>query len=239
MVTTETFRIELGDGHFVVGDERRGAGPCYVFLHGLASVRAGEKSTSLLTHAAAAGRGFVRFDLRGHGESSGRIGRVAVSELIADTIAVLERTGPAWLVGSSLGGLVGAYAAAARPDLVRRLALLAPAFGLMPRLRERLDPQGRLWTSQGDGFHVEERVIADALALDERGLPARLSVPTLLVHGTADETIPPVVSQHFFAAMQTPHKQLWLVPDGDHRLNTAAAEIWQRLDHFPVDARGA
>ncbi|MEZ6036151.1 MAG: alpha/beta fold hydrolase [Planctomycetota bacterium] len=236
MVTTETFRIELGDGHHLVGDERRGAGPRYVFLHGLASMRAGEKSSSLLAHAAANGRGFVRFDLRGHGESSGRIGRVAVSELIADTILVLERFGPAWLIGSSLGGLVGAYAAAARPDLVQRLALLAPAFGLMPRLRERLDPQGRLWTSQGDGYHVEERVIADAQGLDERGLPARITVPTLVVHGTADETIPPIVSQHFFAGMPTPHKQLWLVPDGDHRLNTVATEIWQRLDRLPVDA---
>lgn len=231
-MTTEPFRIDLGDGHFVVGDERPGDGPWYVFLHGLASVREGEKSASLLAHAAARGRGFLRFDMRGHGESSGRLGRVSVTALIADALRILERTGPAVLVGSSLGGLVATHAAAARPDLVHALALLAPAFGLMPRIRDRLDEHGRMWTSQGDAFFVEADVIADAEALDERSLPARLQVPTLLVHGTADEVIPHAVSERFHAAITHPQKDLWIVPDGDHRLNTVAAAIWRRIDEL-------
>ncbi len=235
-MSTVPFRLELDDGHFVVGDEHPGEPPSYVFLHGLGSVRAGEKSASLLAHAQRRGRGFLRFDLRGHGESSGRLGRVAVSELIADTMRVLERVGPATLVGSSLGGLVGAHAAAARPDLVRSLALLAPALGLMPDLASRLDHRGRMWTSNGIGFFVEPRVLDDARTLDERGLPLRLSTPTLVVHGTADEVIPPTVSERFFAAIPHAHKQLWVVPGGDHRLNTVAPEIWRRLDAL-VDGR--
>ncbi len=224
------FRLDLGGGEFVIGDELAGNGPAYVFLHGLGSARCGEKSTSLLAHATANGRPFLRFDLRGHGESSSRIGKVAVSELITDVVRVLERAGPAVVVGSSLGGLVGAYATAARPDLVRGLALLAPALGLMSNLAERLDAQGRLWTSEGQGFAVEARVLADAKALDERALPGRLRVPTFVVHGTADDVIPHRVSERFFAAITHPDKQLWLVPDGDHRLNTVATTIWQRLD---------
>jgi pimeloyl-ACP methyl ester carboxylesterase len=224
------FRLDMAPGEFVVGDELPGARPGYLFLHGLGSVRAGEKSTSLLAHARARGRAFLRIDLRGHGESSSRIGKVAVSELVADVVQVLERTHPAIVVGSSLGGLVGAYAAAARPDLVSALALLAPALGLMSNLAARLDPQGRLWTSEGNGYRVEERVLADAQALDERGLPARLHVPTLVVHGTDDDVIPPVVSERFFAGVAAVRKQLWIVPGGDHRLNTVAAAIWQRVD---------
>lgn len=230
MSALRPFRLDLGAGEFLVGDEAPGERPGYLFLHGLGSVRAGEKSTSLLAHAQASGRAFLRVDLRGHGESSNRIGKVAVSELIADVMKVLERQGPTIVVGSSLGGLVGAYAAAARPDLVRALALLAPAFGLMSNLAARLDAQGRLWTREGQGFTVEPRVLADAKALDEQGLPRRILVPTLVVHGTADDVIPPLVSERLFAALAAPKKQLWIVPGGDHRLTTVAEEIWRRLD---------
>jgi abhydrolase domain-containing protein 10 len=230
--TVAAFRLDLGSGEFVAGDELRGEAPTYVFLHGLGSVRSGEKSTSLFAHAQRLGRGCVRFDQRGHGESSGRLGVTLVSELITDAIRVLERTGPAVVVGSSLGGFVGAFAAAARPDLVRALALLAPALGLMTNLEALLDPAGRLWTSDGRGFVVEPRVLADAKTLDEKRLPARLRTPTLVVHGTADAVIPCQVSERFFAAIAAPHKELWLVPDGDHRLNTVAEAIWARLDRL-------
>lgn len=234
-MATTAFRIELDGGHYLVGDERQGARPNYVFLHGLASVRAGEKSASLLAHAAARGQGFVRFDMRGHGESSGQLGQVSVSELIDDAERVLARSGPANVIGSSLGGLVAAHLAARRPDLVRRLALLAPAFGLMPHIREHIDANDYMHTSEGPSFHVEPHVIEDAERLDERGLPQRLQVPTLLVHGTDDDIIPPQTSERFFAAMPYPNKQLWLVPGGDHRLNTVADEIWQRIDALPTD----
>lgn len=230
MSTLQPFRLDLGGGEFVVGDALPGAQPGYLFLHGLGSVRCGEKSTSLLAHATARGRACLRVDLRGHGESSGRIGKVAVSEIIDDVVRVLQRTGPAIVVGSSLGGLVGAYAAASHPQLVRTLALLAPALGLMGNLADRLDPQGRLWTRDGQGFRVEERVLADARALDEKALPGRLCVPTLVVHGTADDVIPHRASERFFAAIPDPRKRLWVVPGGDHRLNTVASEIWNRLD---------
>lgn len=230
MSALRAFRLDLGGGEHLVGDEAPGERPGYLFLHGLGSVRAGEKSTSLMAHAQAAGRAFLRIDMRGHGESSNRIGKVAVSELIADVVKVLECRGPTIVVGSSLGGLVGAHAAAARPDLVHALALLAPALGLMSNLAARLDAQGRLWTREGQGFTVEPRVLADAKALDEQGLPRRILVPTLVVHGTADDVIPTLVSERFFAALAAPRKQLWLVPDGDHRLNTVAEQIWRRLD---------
>ncbi len=225
-----SFRLDLGPGEHVAGDELPGEAPPYLFLHGLGSARKGEKSTSLLAHAQARGRGFLRFDMRGHGESSGRLGRVTIGELIQDTLRVLEHTGPAVVAGSSLGGLVGAYAAAARPELVRALALLAPALGLLADLGAMLDARGRLWTNDGQGFVVEPRVLADAKALDEHGLAARLCVPVLVVHGAADDVIPFRASERLFAAIPHAQKQLWIVPGGDHRLNTFVGEIWRRLD---------
>ncbi|MBL8755872.1 MAG: alpha/beta fold hydrolase [Planctomycetes bacterium] len=232
------FQSDRGAGEFVVGDELPGSGPAYVFVHGLGSVRAGEKSTSLLAHAGTLGRAFLRYDQRGHGESSGRIGLTRVSDLIGDLVHLLGRTGPAIVVGSSLGGLVGAYAAVARPDLVRALALLAPALGLLRHLDRRLDPQGRLWTREGSGFRVEPEVLREAMTLPEDTLPQRLHVPTLVVHGTDDDVIPWRASERFFAAIAHPRKRFWLVPGGDHRLNTFAAAIWQHVDELVAESSG-
>ncbi|MEO6593458.1 MAG: alpha/beta hydrolase, partial [Planctomycetota bacterium] len=100
----QPFMLDLGFGERIVGDLHKGRPPSYLFLHGLGSVRIGEKSNSLLDHAVSNDRGFLRIDLRGHGESTGRLGGVAVSELIADTVAVLERMaserlGPTVVVG--------------------------------------------------------------------------------------------------------------------------------------------
>ena len=231
-MVTLPYRLDLGAGDFVIGDELPGERPYYVFLHGLGSVRAGEKSESLFQHARSRGHGSLRFDLRGHGESSGRIGNVAISELVADTQRVLEHTGPAYLVGSSLGGLVSALVAAEQPNSVARLALLAPAFGLLRNLAAFVDASGMMSTNDGPRFEVAPRVLDDALQVDERNLPRRINVPTIIAHGTADDVIPHQVSEQFFGELASASKQLWLVPNGDHRLNTVATEIWRRLDEL-------
>lgn len=228
------FRLDLGDGEFLVGDELPGRPPPYVYLHGMGSIRQGQKSDSLFARAAATGRAALRIDQRGHGASSGRIGELPVSLLIADAIRLLERTGPAVVVGSSLGGMVATHVAVNRPDLVPGLCLLAPAFGLMADLERRLDAAGRLWTSSGLGFVVAPHVLADARALAavEADLPARLRVPTLIVHGTADDVVPVSASERFVSALRTPRHALWLVPGGDHRLSDHADAIWPRLDEL-------
>ena len=226
----ERFELRPAPGERIVGDRLLGATPNYLFLHGLGSVRAGEKSTALLAHARTRGRGCLRFDFRGHGESTGRIGHATISELIGDTHAILDGNTPAILVGSSLGGLVAAFVAAARPADVVGLVLIAPALGFLPRMERRLHPAGRLRTSQDYAFTVDPRVLADARQLDEELLPTRLPMPVLIAHGTADDTVPPVLSERFFAAIPHPRKELWLVPGGDHRLNQPIAAIWRRMD---------
>lgn len=227
---TRPFELDLGAGERIAGDELPGDRPGYLYLHGLGSIRTGEKSDSLLAHARARGRAFLRVDLRGHGESSGRIGSVTIGELIVDVQRLLERTGPVVVVGSSLGGLVGAFASAARPDLVRGLCLIAPALGFLANLERLLDPQGRMWTREGASFRVEPRVLADARQLDEDSLPGRLAVPTFIVHGTADDVVPHRASERFFAAIPAARKDLWIVAGGDHRLSGFAAATWPRLD---------
>ncbi len=229
---TATTILAPAPGERVVVERLAGTTPGYVFLHGLGSVRAGEKSAALLEHARRQERAFTRFDFRGHGESTGTIGVVTMSELLVDAGLVLDLAGPSILVGSSLGALVAAHLAAARPSQVRALALLAPAFGFLPRMRNRLDGHGRLRTSEGMEFIVHERALKDAASHDEAGLPQKLSMPVFLAHGTQDELVPCTLSQAFFDGLAQQSKELWLVPGGDHRLNHEIAAILARMDAF-------
>lgn len=232
---SQDFRIEFDSDQHIAGDHQPGESPGYLFLHGLGSVRGGEKSESLMHYAAQRGLAFTRCDFRGHGDSSGTIGQVTIGELIDDTIRILERVGPTVIVGSSLGGLVGMFAAARRPELVTGLALIAPALGFLRRLERSVDEGGRMWMSDGRSFPVNQRVLEDAEKLDERGVPGELTVPTLVVHGDADETVPHSYSQRFFDAIPHANKELWIVPGGDHRLTTVADEMWRRLDALLAD----
>lgn len=233
---TTPFELRLDQGGALRGDALAGIEPGYLYLHGLGSVRVGEKSNSLLQHARAGNRAFLRYDQRGHGDSPGRLGEVTISELVHDLVRVLEHTGPRVLFGSSLGGLVAAFAAAARPELVRGLGLLAPAFHFLADLERHLDTEGRFWTGSGVGFVVARHVLDDARALDEAGLPRRLPMPVLVAHGTADAVVPTRASERFFEALPQTAKELWLVPDGDHRLNAVADAIWPRLDRLVAGA---
>lgn len=235
---TRAFALPVAGGE-IRGDELPGSEPGYLFVHGLGSVRRGLKSDSLLLHAAQRRRRFLRIDQRGHGESSGRIGQVKVSTLVDDVRRVVQHMESCVVVGSSLGGLVAAFAAVAEPQRVRGLCLIAPAFGLLANLERRLDARGELQTSNGLSFPVLSEVLADAhaLALAEPSLPFDLVVPTLVVHGTNDDVIPPIFSERFFATIRHAQKDLWIVDGGDHRLVDHAAETWLRLDRL-VDSRG-
>ncbi len=96
-----------------------GDGPPIVLLHGLM----GRGSTWW-----GASRWLARYgrvlapDARGHGRSGGG-GPWTTGRFAADVVTVLESTGPATVVGHSMGGLHALAAAAARPDLVRRLVV--------------------------------------------------------------------------------------------------------------------
>jgi pimeloyl-ACP methyl ester carboxylesterase len=63
--------------------------------------------------------GFGRTPIRECGGTVGRGGRLVIS--------LLEETGPAVLVGNSMGGAISVGVAARRPDLVRGLVLVDPA----------------------------------------------------------------------------------------------------------------
>lgn len=227
-------RVELSPepGVSVAVDLLAGNPPAYVYMHGMSSTRLGEKSNVLLERARRRGRGFARFDFRGHGESSGSLTDLTLTDLIADTTTVLRRVGPSLLVGSSLGALVAAWAATRNPDLVSGLTMLAPALGFLPQIA-RATQQGQpvqLQDSEGAELIFTQRAIQDSMSYDEETLPTLLAMPTLIVHGQLDESVPFHLSQRFCDALPHDRKDLWLIPEGGHRLTELIDEIYDRMD---------
>jgi len=76
----------------------------------------------------------IRFDLRGHGKSTGAVEPYLISDLAADAVAVLDalEVPRANVFGASLGGLVAADLAAHYPDRVDHLILAATGMQLGP-----------------------------------------------------------------------------------------------------------
>ncbi|HWK26849.1 MAG TPA: alpha/beta fold hydrolase [Solirubrobacter sp.] len=85
-----------------------------VFLHGLA----GSRMTYAWLPDVVAGHEVVRPDLRGHGEAARTPGAYLISDYAQDALEVLRATGPAFVVGHSLGGAAAWCVAQRAPELV-------------------------------------------------------------------------------------------------------------------------
>jgi len=100
--------------------ESEGSGEPVLFLHGVSGAGATYRWLTL------DGRRVVRLTFRGHGASARRPGTYRVTDYAEDALSVLEETGPAAIVGHSLGGVTAWTVAQQRPDLVTRLFLEDP-----------------------------------------------------------------------------------------------------------------
>ena len=223
------------------------AGRSYVYLHGLRSVRGGQKSQALRSIASRHTSGsFSCFDARAHGDSGGRMQDLTLGTWIEDAVCALNCVDSHHgsrshvLVGSSLGGLVAAHVAAREPRRVAALVLLAPAFGFFTRLEEHVG------TGAGSGdILVPSRYVAGGVItlsrrlLDLKGLPdeGRLAaalghIPLFCAHGRRDDVVPCASTQAFFANVPGERKRLLVLDDGDHRLTDHIGFIFEEMESF-------
>lgn len=107
-----------------VYDHRPGGGPTLVFLH----YWGGSARTWSPVVDRLAGRSTLSIDFRGWSRSRGLRGPYTLEQLAEDTIAVVQAAGidDHVLVGHSLGGKVAQLVAAARPQGLVGLVLVAP-----------------------------------------------------------------------------------------------------------------
>ena len=211
-------------------------GPRWLYLHGFASGRNSSKGVALAKHYEARGVHLERLDLR-----LPSLERLQLSHALAAVRAAIG--GPrdrAVVFGSSLGGLTAALTAQEEPR-VCALVLLAPAFELVPRWQRRMgEARWRAWEEGGwleiDDYQEQRKTrLAFEFARDAAEVEARLGrwpdvrVPTLVIHGRNDETVPIEGSRRWAAGKR--HVRLVEVDDG-HELVASLGLIQDEADDF-------
>ncbi len=206
--------------------------PGVVFIHGLRSDMDGGKAERLHAFCAARGQAYVRFDCRGHGQSSGVFEKTVLSDWADDALLVLDRLteGPQIVVGSSMGGWLMLLAAIARPERVLGAVGIAAAPDFTRRFqadlstadRAALKRDGRLGrpTSYDPNPYIFTQALlddGDARSVLDRPIPYQGRLR--LLHGMQDDAVPWELALEIAAKVETPDVRAHLLKDGDHRLS--------------------
>ena len=225
-------RLKRPDGEEIAWRRVDGAGPPLVWLGGFRSDMAGTKAQALADWALAKGRGYVRFDYLGHGESSGAFERGTITRWREDSLAVIDEltAGPLVLVGSSMGGWLACLAAAARPERMAGLVLIAPAPDFTEKLmapemsqaaRAEMAETG-VWrrpSEYGDPYPITRELLEDGARWSIVPGPVPVEVPVRILQGGADSDVPWRHALELAQAIKGEDVVFTLVRDGDHRLS--------------------
>lgn len=211
------------------------SGPAWFYLHGFASSVQSKKARAFIDWGKEHEIKVNALDLRVPSLEHLRFSQILAK--VRDAIADQGEFGRAVLIGSSLGGLTACRVAEKEPR-VCALFLMAPAFQLAARWRERLGEEDwQRWKESGR-FEVTDHAtgkmtyvdhgFVDELALLDNGFPD-VRVPTFIIHGTEDDTVDIELSREW--AKERRHVQLVEVAD-NHELTNSTETILARATEF-------
>ena len=208
----------------------QGRGPLVIFLHGFTSSKDRPHNVACCRAMREAGFFTMRADLYGHGESGGEFKKHTLYKWLSNTLALIDdvrkmdRVEEIWLSGHSQGGLAAALAAGMEPDRVRGLILRAPAF-MIPRAAREGNMLGRCFDPEripdefevGEGLVLEGNYIRAAQTIRAEEAIDRFPGPVLLIHGDADDVVPPEDSRA--AARRYRRCRLEIIPGETHHFD--------------------
>jgi pimeloyl-ACP methyl ester carboxylesterase len=211
----------------------------HLWLHGFASGPTSSK-----------GR-FVRDRLAGRGTSleipdlnQPAFRELSVSRMLRQIDAILDGE-EAVLFGSSLGGYTASLWSALRPARARALVLLAPAFDLAARWKQRTGgDELRRWRDRGEALfdhHAWGRkeplsigFLDDAEHYEPFPLP---DAPTLVLQGNRDEVVAPELASEFVQRMRERGREARLVLlDDGHELTADLPRLWREIEGHLANA---
>jgi pimeloyl-ACP methyl ester carboxylesterase len=222
------------DGEQIAYHRIGGRGPGLMWLGGFNSDMNGIKAHAMEAFAARDARASVRFDYFGHGVSTGAFRDGTISRWRDDAIAVLDEQtqGKQVLIGSSMGGWITTLVAAARPERIAAIVLIAPAPDLTeelmwkkmpPEIRDEILTKGS-WFYQPDGaegYPISRGLIESGRENLVLGKTLALDVPVRILHGTDDRDVPWQLGARLLDVYQG-DVTFTLVKGADHRLSSPA-----------------
>jgi pimeloyl-ACP methyl ester carboxylesterase len=240
---SETLKfIDVGDG-----DDARalavrahdGAAPGLFWLGGFKSDMKGTKAAALARFAADKGRGLVRFDYSGHGESRGDFADGTIGRWLAESLAVFTAfcRGPQVVIGSSMGGWLALLLARELRRThtpaagIAGMVLIAPAVDFTeelmwkkfpPAVRQAIETTGA-WPRPSQ-YGQEPYLITRGLIEDGRrhlllGGLIETGCPVRILQGVEDPDVPWGHAVELVSRLAQDDVVLTLVKDGDHRLS--------------------
>ena len=230
----DSLKLATSHGRSLAYHLSPGIGPTVVFLGGFKSDMGGTKAVYLEDWALAQGRGFLRFDYSGHGESSEAFTDGAIGDWFEDACAALSLVdGPVVLVGSSMGGWISLLVAREMPERIAGLVTIAAApdftedsmwSGFNDDQRDALarDGQVALPSDYGEPYIITKRLIEegrDRLVLRD---PLALSFPVRFLQGTEDADVDLSVALRLLEHAKGDDMRLTLVDGADHRFSDEA-----------------
>lgn len=199
--------------------------PLLILCHGFTGHMEEPHILGAAKAARAAGCAVLRVELYGHGHSGGSFRghniRIWVDELvqIIDRVQRLDFVSKIFLSGHSQGGLAVMLAAAERKDAVAGLIPLSPAWTIPAAARSGIllgipfDPDKIPdEIPLGEGLTLGGNYVRVAQGIEVEPAIRAYEGPVLILHGTADETIPYACAEQAAAL----YKDCKLVPiEGD------------------------
>lgn len=203
---------------------------CLVILgHGVTGNKDRPLLVELADALAEAGWPALRVSFSGNGESEGQFTESNITKEIGDLEAVIDQAGTGKriaYIGHSMGGAVGALFAA-RDERVKVLVSLAgmvrTAAFTEREFGDTTPGEGNMWDEPD--CPLSQAFVHDLTQIDNT-LDAAGSVrlPWLLVHGTADDVVPPSDSHDLHKVLRGPSK-LVEVEGADHSFEGHYSEL--------------
>ncbi|MEM7073506.1 MAG: alpha/beta hydrolase [Pseudomonadota bacterium] len=206
--------------------------PGIVFLGGFKSDMEGTKALFLQDWATRTGRGFVRFDYSGHGQSSGAFTDGSIGDWAQDARAVIEGVtdGPQILVGSSMGGWIALLLAREMSERLAGLVTIAAApdftedsmwsgFNADQRAALTRDGQIALPSDYDAPYIITRRLIEEGRKTLVLRDPLHLDLPVRMLQGTQDRDVDPAVALRLLDHAHGDDMHLTLVKGADHRFS--------------------
>lgn len=224
--------LDRGDGVRLAWRAVDGGAPTVVWLGGFMSDMSGTKAQALADWAAEEGHSYLRFDYSGHGESEGAFRDQTITQWRADSLRVIAELtdGSLVLVGSSMGGWMACLVAAAIPERIGAMVLIAPAPDfteklmipeLPPQAHEALRRDG-VWmrpSEYGDPYPITRALLEDGARWSILQGLVPIECPVRILQGGEDPDVPWRHALELAHQIKGEDVVFTLVKDGDHRLS--------------------